>query len=271
MTTDRQARGDRSGLGGASAGRPRFKKIAFLTPRPGMALDAFHAYWRGTHGPTVANAPNYAAWRMRYAQNHRIGDGSVGGPVGAPFPYPGAAIFHLPGDGSNEAAYAASATYREHVRVDELNFIDMDRTISMAAAEHVPRPGTGPVKLLIISARRAGLERAEFDRRLLAACAAAGEFIDLLRGWTVNLVVPGTLTLPGARPAEGLAVDCVQELWFASERDLAAAFASAAYREAVAPVERELFAPDGLFSFRAREYVFFDQGRPTQSSISQRR
>ena len=90
---------------------------------------------------------------------------------------------------------------------------------------------------------------------------AARGFADLAWGWTLNLVVHGTLTLPGARPAEGLTVGFVQELWFASEDALASAYASAAYREHLAPAERDLFAPARLFSFRAREYVFFDQGR----------
>ena len=237
--------------------RTQFKKIAFLMPRSGMGLAEFHAYWRGTHGPTVAGAPDYAAYRSRYAQNHRIGDG----PVGASFPYPGVAIFHLPGAGSNEAAFSASATYRDHVRVDELNFIDVDRTVSMAATEHVLRVGTGPAKLLVVGAGRDGLDRAEFDRRLLECCTAARSFAELALGWTLNLVVQGTLTLPGARPAEGFTVDFVQELWFASEDALASAYTVAAYREHLAPAERDLFAPGRLFSFRAREFVFFDQGR----------
>jgi len=235
---------------------PRFKKIAFLVPKPGMGLDEFHAYWRDTHGPTVANAPGYAAWRTRYAQNHNLGPA----PVGAPFPYRGAAIFHLPGDGSNEAEYAASATYRDHVRVDELNFIDMDRTVSMAATEHVLREGTGPVKILLVGARLEGLAREDFDRRVLAGFGAARGFQALVRGWVVNLVVPGTLTLPGARPAEGLAVDCVMEIWFGDEGEMAGAFGSGAYRAEVAPVMGEVFAAEGVMGFRSEEMVFFDEG-----------
>jgi len=240
---------------------PRFKKIAFLVPKPGMGLDDFHAYWRNTHGPTVANAPGYAAWRTRYAQNHNLGPA----PVGAPFPYRGAAIFHLPGDGSNEAEYAASATYRDHVRVDEVNFIDTDRTVSMAAVEHVVVPGDGPTKIILVGARRAGLAREAFDARLLAACGAASGFAALVRGWVVNLVLPGTLTLPGARPAEGVAVDCVMEIWFGNEGDMAGALASDAWRAEMAGVMGEVFAADGVMGFRAGEVVFFDGGRVVTS------
>jgi len=235
---------------------PRFKKIAFLVPKPGMALDDFHAYWRDTHGPTVATAPGYASWRTRYAQNHNLGPA----PAGAPFPYRGAAVFHLPGDGSNEAAYAASATYRDHVRPDELNFIDMDRTVSMAAVEHVVVPGDGPAKILLVGARRPGLDRADFDANLLAACAAARGFMAQLRGWVVNLGVTGTLTLPGARPGGGLAVDCVQEIWFGSDAEMAGAFGSDAWRVEMVGVMGEVFAADGVMGFRAGEVVFFDGG-----------
>ena len=243
----------------------RFKKIAFLVPRPDLSLPEFYRYWRGTHGPTVANAPHYAAYRSRYAQNHRLGDG----PVGGTFPYPGAAIFHLPGDGSNEAAFSQSSTYRDHIRVDELKFIDMDRTLAMAATERVVSPvtGTGAAKLLIVGRRRDGLGRAAFDERLAEAYGralqAAPDFAGALRGWVLNHVVEGSFSLPGARPGGAGAIDCIEELWFESEADLADAFSCAGYREHLVPVMRDLYAAADLVSFRAEEIVFFDLGRPT--------
>lgn len=239
-----------------------FKKIAFLAPRPGMDQRAFTAYWRGTHGPTVAHAPNYAAYRRRYAQNHRIGDG----PVGGPFPHPGIAIFHLPGDGNNEAAFSRSATYRDCIRIDELNFIDMDRTLSMTAREDVIRPGAGPVKAIILARRCDGMDRADFDSCLhdisSDALINARGFTDHLAGWTLNRIVEGSFQLPGARPAAAT-IDAIQELWFSSEQDLQQAFAAPAYRDRIAPALDALFAPDRLSSFRAEEIVFFDAGRPT--------
>ena len=42
------------------------KNIEFVNCRPGMALEAFRAYWRGVHGPLAATIPVLA----RYEQNH---------------------------------------------------------------------------------------------------------------------------------------------------------------------------------------------------------
>lgn len=241
---------------------PRLKKIAFLAPRPGMSLADFFDYWRGTHGPTVANAPNYAAYRSRYAQNHNLG----AGPLGKPFPHPGAAIFHLPGDGSNEAEFAQSPTYRDHIRVDELNFIDMDRTLSMAALETILVAGKGPAKLLIVGRRRDGLSRAEFDQRLIAAAADmlrnTPDFTAHLRGWVLNHVIENSFSLPGARAVETDEIDCIQELWFSSDAGMDTAYASTGSITHVEPVVQGLFDPASLYAFRAREIVFFDANNP---------
>ncbi|MBI1775121.1 MAG: EthD domain-containing protein [Proteobacteria bacterium] len=242
--------------------RKQFRKIAFLTPRPGLSLDAFYSYWRGTHGPTVANSPGYAAYRTRYAQNHKITDG----PVGNPFPYPGIAEFHIPGDGSNEEAFAQTSIYRDRIRVDELNFIDMNNTVSMTAVEDVRRVGRGKAKLMIICSRASGVSRDEFDAWLTGAYAEAilktsKCFSGKLKGWTLNHVVEGSFRLPGARPVETGAVDCVQELRFDSASEMAEAYASPGYRALIEPLWRRILSDGHTFSFLAEEVVFFDQGR----------
>jgi uncharacterized protein (TIGR02118 family) len=42
------------------------KNIEFVNRRPGMALDAFRAYWRNVHGPLASTIPVM----HRYEQNH---------------------------------------------------------------------------------------------------------------------------------------------------------------------------------------------------------
>lgn len=236
----------------------RYKKIAFLVPRPGLDTAAFQAYWVGTHGPTVAGSPGYGQWRQRYVQNHVLG----AGPVGQPFGFAGMAMFWLPGDSPNEDAFSSTAIYRDRIAVDERRFIDMERTVSMAAIEDIVQPGSGPAKLVILSRRAPGVDATVLRRRYAAEFVAAARlapgFAQQLAGWRVNHVVEGSFRLPGARPAEALAVDLIEEMWFASAAALQAAFASADYAQHVAPVAARLFAAGGRQSFVAREAMFFD-------------
>ena len=233
------------------------KKIAFLTSRPGMSDPDFRTYWRGTHGPVVAGSPGYGAWRLRYVQNHVV----EAGPVGSPFGFAGMAEFWLPGASPNEDTFSQTPIYRDRIRVDEVNFIDMDRTISMTATEQVVKAGSGKAKLVVLSKHArggaaGGIERAYADHA--AAALACPGFGDRVMGWTASHVVPGTFRLPGARSADALEVDCVEEVWFSDAAALDAAFASEAFRTAVAPARVELFDPAATSSFKAEEIVFFD-------------
>jgi uncharacterized protein (TIGR02118 family) len=233
----------------------RLKKIAFLVPRPGMTDAAFRTYWRDTHGPVVAGSPGYAAWRLRYAQNHVLGPG----PIGEAFGFAGMAEFWLPGASPNEDTFAATPIYRDRIRVDELNFIDMGRTISMTAREEVVKPGSGAAKLVVLSARAQGLAakdlRARYSQLARQALGQQG-FGRHVAAWTASHVVEGTYRLPGGRAAEAIAVDCIEEFWFASPGDLDQAFASENWQHEVGPAMAALFGTRQ--SFTAEEIVFFD-------------
>ena len=201
----------------------QYKKIAFLVPRPGIDTAAFQAYWVGTHGPTVAGSPGYGRWRRRYVQNHVLS----AGPVGTSFTFAGMAMFWLPGNSPNEDAFADTEVYRDRIAVDERRFIDMERTVSMTAIEDIVEPGSGPVKLVILSQRAPGVDATVLRRRyateLVAAARTAPGFAQQLAGWRVNHVVEGSCRLPGARPTEALAIDLVEEMWFSSAAALQAA------------------------------------------------
>ena len=245
----------------------QYKKIAFLVPCPGMDTAAFQGYWAGTHGPTVAASPGYGQWRRRYVQNHVLG----AGPVGKPFGFAGMAMFWLPGDSPNEDTFSATAIYRDRIAVDERRFIDMERTVSMTAIEDIVDAGSGPAKLVILSRRAPGVDAAVLRRRyaaeFVAAAGAAPGFVQQLAGWRVNHVVEGSFRLPGARPAEALAVDVIEEMWFASAAALHAAFASDDHARHMAPMAARLFAADGRQSFLAHEAMFFD-GVPLTSTAA---
>jgi uncharacterized protein (TIGR02118 family) len=202
---------------------PQLKKLAFLVPKAGSTPEQFMAYWSGTHGPLVAGSPDYASYRRRYLQNHLIG-----GVVGDPFPYAGMAEFWLPGD--NEDDFAATAVYRDRIQPDEERFIDMDRTISFTAEEHVLRPGTGDVKLVVV-------RRAEPSAPDVAGAPA-------LLGAVANAVLAGSGRLPGARPIADPIVR-IDEFWFARADEARAAI----------PL---LPSAGGWSAFVATEHVFFE-------------
>lgn len=229
------------------------KKIAFLVPKPGMSGDDFRDYWRETHGPLVAGSPGYGEWRLRYAQNHVLDRG----PVGAPFAFSGMAMFWLPGPSPNEDTYAQTSIYRGRIKVDEMNFVDMDRTVSMSAHEHVLKAGNGEVKVVVLSARATGVSADGFSRAYrqdFAPVALASPVGSRVAGWSANITIPGTFRLPGARPVDGFAIDCVEELWFASRRDAQDFFA-----DPLVGGDAAMFGPRQ--SFIAEEIVFFDAAR----------
>lgn len=238
----------------------QFKKIAFLAPRPGMTDSAFRQYWRQVHGPLVAGSPGYQTYRRKYAQNHIVAAGPLGGAVA----FSGMAEFWLPGD--NEDEFAATAIYQDRIRVDELRFIDMDKTVSISAVETIVKPGRGAVKLVVLSVRRPDLALAQFHDAVssahrLAMLGTPGVG-DRILGWTVNRVVEGSFRLPGGRMTGALPVDCIDEMWFSSSAQASAAFASQGYLQVVRPIARQVFSAEGCQSFFAEELVFFDGGRP---------
>lgn len=230
------------------------KKIAFLVPRPGLSDDDFLRYWQHTHGPLVAGSPGYAKWRLRYVQNHVRGPG----PVGQPFGFAGMAEFLLPGRSPNEDAFAQTSTYRDHIAPDERNFIDMERTVSMAALEETVVSGHAPAKVVVLSRRAKGVAADELHRRyrneVVAKAMAQPGFAGRVRGWCVNHVIEGSFRLPGGRAVQELTVDLVEELWFASPGEMVAAFESA-------PPACALLDGESRQSFVAQEHVFFDEGR----------
>lgn len=242
--------------------RQQLKKLAFLVPKPGTTEHAFVRHWREVHGPIVALTPGYAHWRRRYVQNHVRGPG----PVGADFSYRGMAAFWLPGDSPNEDAFSTTPLYRDRIRLDEINFIDMDRTVSMTVTEQVIRPGGGDTKVVILSRRAVEIAADDFERRYATDYAEAvlsSTACDrLIYGWSVNHVLGGSFRLPGGRAVAAAPIDCIEEVWFGSDEDMRHAFDAIASSGTVQRVAIALFAPDSRSSFQAEELVFFDEGEP---------
>lgn len=228
------------------------RKIAFLVRRPDLSRDEFTRHWREQHGPLVARSPGYERYRLGYAQNHVLGTTGIG----RPFLWDGMAEFWLPGTTPNEDDFSATPIYRDRIAVDERLFIDMDATVSMAATETRILDGHGAAKV-VIAAAGAGGSPSPAGRPFAEDALSRQPGLDrLLTGWAVNDVVPGTTTLPGARPLADLRVDAIHELWFASDADRAVAL------PALRAASAGRLDPDRTSSFLAEEIVFFRDGRP---------
>jgi uncharacterized protein (TIGR02118 family) len=103
------------------------KNVEFVTRRPGMAVDAFQAYWREVHGPLAATIPVI----RRYVQSHTRRAAYESGRAPA---YDGVAITWFD-DTQAMRQSAASAEYAR-VRADEANFITADPPF-IITREHV--------------------------------------------------------------------------------------------------------------------------------------
>jgi len=103
------------------------KQIEFVTRKPGMAVEAFHRYWREVHGPLAASI----AVVRRYAQSHTRRSAYEGGRVPA---WDGVAMMWF----DDTQAMRASAGTPEYSRVlaDEPNFMAPDGPF-IIAKEHV--------------------------------------------------------------------------------------------------------------------------------------
>ena len=107
------------------------KNVEFVHRKPGMDVDAFQAYWRGTHGPIAARI----ATIRRYVQSHARRSAYEGGRAPA---CDGFAITWWD-DVNGMRASAASAEYAR-TRADEPNFLDVDRLSFIITREHVIVP-----------------------------------------------------------------------------------------------------------------------------------
>ena len=235
------------------------KKIAFLTPRPGLSQAAFEEYWRDSHGPLVSRSPGYATYRRRYVQNQVLDNGLIGRRLS----FAGVAEFWLPSD--NEEDFSATSIYRDRIRVDEERFIDFSATVSLTASETILLPGHGDCKLWLLSRRNPQWETGAFaafwTNTVAAQLLQDPRFGPLLRGWQLNLSEAGSSRLPGAVPAADLGWDTLQILWFASRDAMFLALASGALQQTWQPLADHAAPINEPVSFVTRERVFFDQGQ----------
>ena len=91
----------------------------------------FDTYWREQHAAVIKSVPEFTRHVRRYMQNHRAAEDTPFLGVGA---YDGVAELWFDDMAALNAAFA-EPRYLEVIRMDELRFVDMERTVSMVTAE----------------------------------------------------------------------------------------------------------------------------------------
>jgi|GEM_PF-5148863 len=137
--------------------------------------------------------------------------------------------------------------------------IDMGKSVSFLAEEHVIRDGRGAVKFMSLLRRKPGLSPDAFScawrGRHAALVQSVNEVWRLFRGYRQNHIIPGT-----CRQLDGSEMtypyDGIVEIWFDSLPDLQQAMMSACYREVVRPDEETFVALPNTRMFSTETIVF---------------
>lgn len=104
------------------------KSVAFLTSKPGLAVEAFHRHWLEAHGPIVAALPGL----RRYVQSHTRRSAYEAGRVPA---YDGVVLTWF--DSTDAVRAAAAAPEYARVLADAGNFLVRGAIPSILTREHV--------------------------------------------------------------------------------------------------------------------------------------
>lgn len=243
--------------------KPYTKKIAFLEPKPNMNFDDFDMYWSSVHGPVVANSPNYKLYRNKYVQNH-IYKNSI---IGNEFPYAGVAEFWITTEKSNEREFAKTDTYKFNIKPDEINFIDMNKTIAMSGSEIVFLTSKNSSKLMLISERQDEFDMSNMDYTSAQPYFSfITNFLDppgKMTGYSIDVIEENSFSLPGAKPSASLRIACIETFRFPSQVS-----ARSAFQQLIVSADfDEARRGAGLGHFQAllaEELVFFENGAPTR-------
>ena len=107
--------------------------------KKGMSKEAFHEYWRGTHGPLVKSVPEFMRHVRKYVQHHTLPTPVPGFPASTAEAYDGIAELWFDSPEAIARAFA-EPRYLEVIRPDELKFVEHADCMAFLA-EEVPMHG----------------------------------------------------------------------------------------------------------------------------------
>jgi uncharacterized protein (TIGR02118 family) len=111
--------------------------VVCIKRKPGMTQEAFTAYWRDVHAPTLLACSDFTRHIVSYVQHH-IADGDTGVAVlfGASGDYDGVAVLTFADEAALRAAFA-EPKYMTDVRPDEFNFVDTENCTTILTSPFV--------------------------------------------------------------------------------------------------------------------------------------
>ncbi len=105
------------------------KLMACLRRKPGMSEEAFHRYWKDTHGPLVKSVTGFSRHLRRYVQFHTVQDLAALFPPQTTPPYDGIAELWFESVEQMQAAFT-EPRYLEVIRPDEQRFLDLSGCVT---------------------------------------------------------------------------------------------------------------------------------------------
>ncbi len=215
--------------------------------RPGMSVEDFQAYWRGTHGPIVARIPGI----RRYVQNHPRLSGYKNGELICD----GVAEIWVD---DKEALRTMSRTPEfAAAKQDEPNFIDGDSLVELLTEESIikdgPVAGDG-IKSISLLTFKAGMDPADAQRHWREKHGPIAAGIETLRRYVQSHVRLGAYGRP-ERPA----YDGLPMAWFDNIDDMRQSAASEAYARTKAD-EINFLEPGRIGTILTTEHVVVEGG-----------
>ena len=211
------------------------KAVSFFKRKPGMPVEEFQAYWRGSHPAVVVRLPGL----RRYVQSHtRLSGYRKGEPI-----CDGIAELWFE---DSKAMHALRGTKEiEAVEADEAVFIDRSTMRMILTEEHVIKDGPAPaggVKNIEFVTRKPGLELEKFQRYWREIHGPIAAQIPMIRRYVQSHTRPSAYER-GRTPAyDGVAIT-----WFDDSQAMRASATTAEYARTRADEPNFIAAGDSPF------------------------
>ena len=225
------------------------KAVSFFKRKPGMPVEEFQAYWRGSHPAAVVRLPGL----RRYVQSHtRLSGYRKGEPI-----YDGIAELWFE---DTKAMHALRGTKElAAVEADEAVFIDRSTMRMVLTEEHVIKDGPAPaggVKNVELVGRKPGLEVRDFQRYWLEVHGPLAAQIPMIRRYVQSHTRPSAYER-GRTPAyDGVAIT-----WFEDTEEMRASAATTQYARVRADEPNFIAPGDPPFIITTEHLIVPEVGR----------